>query len=126
MAAGFDVELVAEGVETLDQARWLRHLGITLVQGYAFGRPVPVSATAALLRDGLPLDRLAAGFSTLDPGLAEPVTAHPSAPAGEPAMSLGEAADGARALDEHAAAVGGRRPHQGAPHERRSPPLRDP
>jgi len=90
MAAGFDVKLVAEGVETLDQARWLRHLGITLVQGYGFGRPVPVSATEALLREGLPLDRLAAGFAPLDPGATEPVAA---AAAGEPAMSLGEAAD---------------------------------
>ena len=82
MAAGFDVQLVAEGVETLDQARWLRHLGITLVQGYGFGRPVPVSAAAALLRDGLPLDRLAAGFTTLDPAEVEPVAGRAAAPPG--------------------------------------------
>ncbi len=126
MAAGFDVKLVAEGVETLDQARWLRHLGITLVQGYGFGRPVPVSATAALLRDGLPLDRLAAGFATLDPGEAEPVAAHPAAPAGEPAMSLGEAADALELSTSTLRRWADAGRIKALRNERRPPPLRDP
>ena len=55
MASAMDVAVVAEGVESVEQARWLRHLGIALVQGYAFGRPAPAAAVETLLRDGLPL-----------------------------------------------------------------------
>ena len=43
MASAMDVAVVAEGVESVEQARWLRHLGIALVQGYAFGRPAPAA-----------------------------------------------------------------------------------
>ena len=93
MAAGFGVELVAEGVETFDQARWLRHLGVTLVQGYGFGRPAPVPATEILLRQGLPLDRLREGFTRLD---LDADTAGRRVAARveerEPTMSVGEAA----------------------------------
>jgi diguanylate cyclase (GGDEF)-like protein/excisionase family DNA binding protein len=89
MAAGFDVKLVAEGVETAEQARWLRHLGITLVQGYGFGRPVPVPATEALLRDGLPLDILAESFELLEAHAARPAALKED----ERVMTLGEAAE---------------------------------
>jgi diguanylate cyclase (GGDEF)-like protein/excisionase family DNA binding protein len=95
MAAGFDVELVAEGVETTEQARRLRQLGIGLVQGYGFGRPVPVPATEALLREGLPLDRLADAFEPPDTDELRSATERPAARKedDEPAMTLGEAAD---------------------------------
>jgi diguanylate cyclase (GGDEF)-like protein/excisionase family DNA binding protein len=89
MAAGFEVKLIAEGVETAEQARWLRHLGITLVQGYLFGRPIPVSATEALLRRGLPLDSLAESFELLGPQEARRAAPKDD---DEPAMTLGEAA----------------------------------
>ena len=77
MASAMDVAVIAEGVETREQARWLRHLGIKLVQGYAFGRPAPAAAIESLLRDGLPLDRLALAFEPID---ARPDTA-PARPA---------------------------------------------
>ena len=74
MASAMDVAVIAEGVESSEQARWLRHLGIKLVQGYAFGRPAPAATIEALLRDGLPLSRLAPAF--------EPITGAPAAPPG--------------------------------------------
>jgi diguanylate cyclase (GGDEF)-like protein/excisionase family DNA binding protein len=98
MANAMEVAVIAEGVESFEQARWLRHLGISLVQGYAFGRPAPAAAVERLMRDGLPLEELAPAF---EPILDAPVVA-PAAPRGlatpAPAqggatVTLGEAAD---------------------------------
>ena len=36
------ISLVAEGVETLQQADYLRDKGVGSLQGYLFGRPVPM------------------------------------------------------------------------------------
>ncbi len=97
MASAMDVAVIAEGVETREQARWLRHLGIKLVQGFAFGRPAPAAAIEELLRDGLALDRLALAFEPLaDAPAAAPAAARGLA-AGAPApggatVTLGEAA----------------------------------
>jgi excisionase family DNA binding protein len=101
MAAALGVEVIAEGVEEAEQARWLRHLGIGLAQGYGFARPAPASAMEPLLRDGLPLDRLAPAFARLS---AAEVPEAPGGDAAEPAglpdpgatVTLGEAA---QALD---------------------------
>jgi EAL domain-containing protein (putative c-di-GMP-specific phosphodiesterase class I) len=41
MARGLGVELIAEGIETVEQQRFLETHGCTLFQGYLFGRPVP-------------------------------------------------------------------------------------
>jgi excisionase family DNA binding protein len=99
MASAMGVGVVAEGVESPEQARWLRHLGIGLAQGYAFGRPAPAATIETLLRQGLPLDRLALAFEPLD---GEPAIV-PAAPRGLPApqanapvgatVTLGEAAE---------------------------------
>jgi EAL domain-containing protein (putative c-di-GMP-specific phosphodiesterase class I) len=35
-----DIEIVAEGVETMEHARILRELGCDILQGYAFARPM--------------------------------------------------------------------------------------
>lgn len=43
MAEGFGVSVVAEGVETLVEARLLHTLGCAQVQGYFYGRPVPLT-----------------------------------------------------------------------------------
>jgi len=42
IAAVFDTALVAEGIETEDDLRVLRDLGITYGQGYFLGRPAPM------------------------------------------------------------------------------------
>ncbi len=41
MAGGLNYETVAEGVETKEQAAFLKKRGATLGQGYLFGRPMP-------------------------------------------------------------------------------------
>lgn len=43
-AASTGTRLIAEGVETEEQARTLRGLGVELAQGYLFGRPAPPTA----------------------------------------------------------------------------------
>jgi excisionase family DNA binding protein len=54
MAAAFDLEVVAEGVESEEQATILEELGCQTAQGYLFSRPVPASRLDALLRSALP------------------------------------------------------------------------
>jgi diguanylate cyclase (GGDEF)-like protein/excisionase family DNA binding protein len=97
MASAMEVAVIAEGVESAEQARWLRHLGIKLVQGYAFGRPAPAATIEALLRDGLPLSRLAAAFEPIAdaPDAAPGPTrglALPAPAAAAATVTLGEAA----------------------------------
>ncbi len=41
LAGGFDLDVVAEGVETAAEADRLRLFGCTQLQGYRFGRPMP-------------------------------------------------------------------------------------
>jgi diguanylate cyclase (GGDEF)-like protein/PAS domain S-box-containing protein len=41
VASAFDLEVIAEGVESEDQAQRLLGLGCAFAQGYLFGRPVP-------------------------------------------------------------------------------------
>ncbi|MWL75407.1 EAL domain-containing protein, partial [Escherichia coli] len=35
---------VAEGVETVEQAKWLREHGVNFLQGYWISRPMPLDA----------------------------------------------------------------------------------
>ncbi len=61
MASSLSLEVVAEGIETPEQALALADLGCTLGQGYLLGRPVPEDAAATLLSlrgDVLELARL--------------------------------------------------------------------
>jgi diguanylate cyclase (GGDEF)-like protein/PAS domain S-box-containing protein len=50
MAHGLGLEVIAEGVETLDQAYFLRSIGCEEMQGYLFSKPVEATAFAQLLR----------------------------------------------------------------------------
>lgn len=52
LARGLDVDLVAEGIETAAQATRLLDLGVTLGQGYHFGRPAAAAEWAARLARG--------------------------------------------------------------------------
>ena len=54
-------EIVAEGVETLEQAQLLHHLGCEVMQGFYFSRPVPAAALEPLLRKSDPF-----GLATRD------------------------------------------------------------
>ncbi|MDQ1643817.1 MAG: hypothetical protein QOJ50_1, partial [Cryptosporangiaceae bacterium] len=55
LARTMGLDVVAEGVETADQASWLRDLGYEVAQGYHFGRPMAPAALAAMLGDGVPV-----------------------------------------------------------------------
>ncbi len=46
-----DLDLVAEGVETQEQLRYLRDLKVNVVQGYLFARPMPVAEFETWYRD---------------------------------------------------------------------------
>jgi EAL domain-containing protein (putative c-di-GMP-specific phosphodiesterase class I) len=56
MAHSLGIQVIAEGVETPEQLRYLLEQGCDELQGYYFSRPVPVDDIAALLRQGLKLD----------------------------------------------------------------------
>jgi diguanylate cyclase (GGDEF)-like protein len=49
MALGMGVEVVAEGVETQEQAHYLKKLGCPYVQGYYFSRPIAAEEIPELL-----------------------------------------------------------------------------
>jgi sensor c-di-GMP phosphodiesterase-like protein len=42
-------EIIAEGVETQEQAQYLKERGVRLGQGFLFGRPMPLEELIALL-----------------------------------------------------------------------------
>jgi EAL domain-containing protein (putative c-di-GMP-specific phosphodiesterase class I) len=44
-----DLEIVAEGVETEQQAEVVRHAGVPLAQGYLFARPMPAAEVPSWL-----------------------------------------------------------------------------
>jgi diguanylate cyclase (GGDEF)-like protein/PAS domain S-box-containing protein len=52
MADTLDLQTVAEGVESLDQARRLEQLGAPLVQGFYYAQPLSVAAVEALMSTG--------------------------------------------------------------------------
>ena len=56
MAQQLRQEIVAEGVETVEQMQFLRDLGCDQLQGWLFSPAVPAAAFAAMLGDGKRLD----------------------------------------------------------------------
>ncbi|WP_270027373.1 EAL domain-containing protein [Solirubrobacter phytolaccae] len=81
MATALDVSVIAEGVETAEQAAWIASMDCDTVQGYGVARPAPAAEIETLLRDGLPAER--ADWS-LEPPVAQ---------VDEPTVALGEATD---------------------------------
>ncbi len=53
LGRGMGLQVIAEGIEDLDQADWLLRHGCAMAQGYAFGRPAPLPSAAELLIDEL-------------------------------------------------------------------------
>ncbi len=52
LAGEFRIEVIAEGVETAEQAAFLVSLGCKYAQGFYFSRPVPADSVTLLLRRG--------------------------------------------------------------------------
>lgn len=50
MAKWLGMEIVAEGVETIEQVEFLRSVGCQYVQGYYFAKPMPVNEYEALIQ----------------------------------------------------------------------------
>lgn len=55
LAQNLDLQVIAEGVETAEQASVLNALGCYLHQGYFYARPLPESEVIALLHHELPI-----------------------------------------------------------------------
>ena len=60
MAQGLDIEVAAEGVETLTQLEFLRSCNCDLAQGFLISRPVQTDKVAAILRSEIAGTRLLA------------------------------------------------------------------
>ncbi len=63
MAQGLDIEVAAEGIETLSQLEFLRHANCDLAQGFLIARPMQPEKVAAVLRSEI------AGTSLLARGM---------------------------------------------------------
>ena len=50
MAEELNLPIVAEGIETAEQAEFLQSKGVRFGQGYYFGRPMDLEALIAMLR----------------------------------------------------------------------------
>src|SRR5206468_7768226 len=51
LGRGMGLQVIAEGIEDLDQADWLLRHGCAMAQGFAFGRPAPLPNPAEVLID---------------------------------------------------------------------------
>ena len=60
MAAGLQIDVVAEGVETLEQAESLVRLGCVHAQGFYYARPLPPDDVAELFDRALPAPLMSA------------------------------------------------------------------
>jgi len=51
LADGLDMEVIAEGVETKEQADFLLKEGCPLAQGYLYSKPLPAQEVTHLLKN---------------------------------------------------------------------------
>ncbi len=63
MAQGLDIEVAAEGVETVQQLEFLKSCNCDLAQGFLISRPMQPEKISALLRSEI------AGMSLLSRGM---------------------------------------------------------
>jgi diguanylate cyclase (GGDEF)-like protein/PAS domain S-box-containing protein len=66
LGLGMGLQVIAEGIEDLDQAQWLRDHGCVMAQGYAFGRPAPLPGPGQYVETGTAEESALA--ATLPPG----------------------------------------------------------
>ncbi len=71
IAKSFDLKVIAEGVETIEQLRTLYHLDCDDVQGFLISRPLPIEEVEHKLRAGSFNDSLEPGWQTLPENLGE-------------------------------------------------------
>jgi EAL domain-containing protein (putative c-di-GMP-specific phosphodiesterase class I) len=50
MARRLNLHLVAEGVDSVEQFRFLRDNGVEIIQGYLFSKPLPADELEALMK----------------------------------------------------------------------------
>ncbi len=50
IAKGFNLKMIAEGVETIEQMQVLKSLGCSVMQGYLFSKPLPMAGVLAMLK----------------------------------------------------------------------------
>jgi len=65
LAHAMDLDIVAEGVETLEQAESLKRLGARIVQGYYFAKPLRSEEIDAIVADPFPYSHLISGAPVL-------------------------------------------------------------
>ncbi len=51
MVKELNLEVVSEGVETMDQAEFLKHVGCDIIQGYLYARPMPQNEYEELIKN---------------------------------------------------------------------------
>ena len=57
MAQSLEMATTAEGVENIEEAKMIRELGCTKIQGYYFGRPMAAEEALSLFRNMIPARR---------------------------------------------------------------------
>ena len=55
LGTALDLQIVAEGIETVEQGERMRDLGCHQAQGYYYGRPMPLEEVVDFLEAGLPV-----------------------------------------------------------------------
>ncbi|MGY1745079.1 putative bifunctional diguanylate cyclase/phosphodiesterase [Blastococcus sp. SYSU D00695] len=73
LGLGMGLQVIAEGIEDLDQAEWLRQHGCAMAQGYAFGRPAPLPGHTPGTEDAVVEQLVPAAVRADEPLTAEEV-----------------------------------------------------
>ncbi|MGY1688690.1 putative bifunctional diguanylate cyclase/phosphodiesterase [Geodermatophilus sp. SYSU D01105] len=81
LGLGMGLQVIAEGIEDLEQAQWLREHGCGMAQGYAFGRPAPLPSHPDDPEDVELTGTLPPGTVTVEDVLAAEEPAAPEQPA---------------------------------------------
>ena len=72
LAREFDIEIIAEGVETAAQLEFLADAGCHCIQGFYFSGPVPAAQATQLLRQGVVAPAVQRQLAARRPATAEP------------------------------------------------------
>jgi diguanylate cyclase (GGDEF)-like protein len=77
MAHALQKEVVAEGVENVEQLRLLKHLGCERGQGFLFGRPVPAEHIQRIFRGNAPPGQISLALQPSEPAPPAPAPLPP-------------------------------------------------